>query len=141
MWTMRKSLSVMLVFVIYDLLNICKGIIMSTSPMTAHCQYMYKRFVLSIQLYCSTAYKILLTNQYWCCMPRKMSLNMYTAVHGQPFWCVYHNTASRFVIKQAGKLNGFTSQQYQQTAPLRWISSQFQWDHHDLNLSCDCIKL
>ena len=59
---MVKSLSVMLIIVIYCLLNIYKGIIMSALPMAAHCQHVCKHFALYAQLYCSTAYKTLLIN-------------------------------------------------------------------------------
>ena len=68
-----KSLSVVLIFVIYCLLNIYKGILISTSPMAVHCQHVCKHSHLSVQLYCSTAYKTFLTNQYWRFMPRKTS--------------------------------------------------------------------
>ena len=61
---MMKSLLVVLLFVTYCLLNISEGILMSPSPMAAHCQYACKRFALPVQLYCSTAYKILPANQY-----------------------------------------------------------------------------
>ena len=49
---------------------------MSALPMTAHCQHACKRFALYAQLYRSTVYKALLTNQYLRCMPRKMSLKL-----------------------------------------------------------------
>ena len=58
---MVKSLSATL---IYWLLNICGGILMSTSPMAAHCQHAFKCFTLSVQLYCSTAHQMLLANQH-----------------------------------------------------------------------------
>ena len=61
---MVKLLSVVLFFVIYCLLNIYKGILMSAKPMAAHCQHVCKCFALYAQLYCSTTYKTLLTNQY-----------------------------------------------------------------------------
>ena len=73
---MVKSLSVVLLFVIYCLLNIYKGILMSALPMAAHCQHTWKCFTLYAQLYCSTTYKTLLTNQYWHCVPRKTSLKL-----------------------------------------------------------------
>ena len=102
---MINSLSIVLIFVIYCLLNICKGIVMSASPMAAQCQHACKRFTLSIQLHCSTAYKILLANQYWYCMLRKMSLKL---VHycillsmARYFECVSITLWSHFVIKQA----------------------------------------
>ena len=67
---MAKSLSVMLIFNIYWLLNnYYKGIFTSASPMAGHCQHTCKYFAFSIQLYCSTAYK----TQHWRCMPRKTS--------------------------------------------------------------------
>ena len=61
---MVKSLSVVLLLVIYCLLNIYEGILTSALPMAAHCQHTCKHFALSVQLYCSTAYKTLLVNQY-----------------------------------------------------------------------------
>ena len=97
----------------YSLLcNIYEGILTSTSLMVACCQHACKRFALSVQL-CSTAYNALFTNQYWCCMWRKMSL---TFVHYCTLLSMAHhfdahncNTCgSHFVIKQAVKLNGFT---------------------------------
>ena len=61
---MVKLLSAVLLFVIHCLLNIYEGMLMSASPMAAHCQHAYKHFALFVQLHCSTAYKTLLTNQY-----------------------------------------------------------------------------
>ena len=46
--------------------------ITSGGPLPRTC----KRFALSIQLYCSAAYKTLLANQYWCCISRKTSLKL-----------------------------------------------------------------
>ena len=70
----------------------------------------------------TTAYKALLANQYLWSMPRKVTKAhtlLYTTVHSPPFWVLNHNIyASHFVIKQAVKLNGFASKQYQCTAPL-----------------------
>ena len=85
-----KSLSAMLFFVMYCLLNIYKCILMSASPMAADCQHACKHFVLSVQLYCSTAHKTLLANQYRHLYAKKLSLKLvhtllYTAVHGLPF--------------------------------------------------------
>ena len=86
---MGKSLSVMLLFVIYCLLNIYEGILMSVLPMAAHCQHACKHFALYTQLYCSTTYKTFLTTQYWHCMPRKTSLKL---VH----YCILLSMACHF---------------------------------------------
>ena len=59
---MVKSLSVMLLFVVTE--HLYEGILTSASPMVADCQHVCKRFALSIQIYCSTAYKTLSANQY-----------------------------------------------------------------------------
>ena len=63
---MVKSLLVMLIFVTYwiIILNIYGSVIMNAFPTVAHCQHACKCFTLSVQLYCSAAYKILLTDQY-----------------------------------------------------------------------------
>ena len=61
---MVKSLSVALLFVIYCLLNIYEGMLMSALPMVAHCQHTSKRFALYALLYCSIVYKTLLTHKY-----------------------------------------------------------------------------
>ena len=61
---MVKLLSVVLLSVTHCVLKIYEGMLMSASPMAAHCQHACKRFTLYAQLYCSTAYKTLLTNQY-----------------------------------------------------------------------------
>ena len=61
---MVKLLLVVLLFVIYCVLNIYEGMLMSATPMVAHCRCTCKHFALPIQLYCSTAYKTLLANQY-----------------------------------------------------------------------------
>ena len=61
---MVKPLSVMLIFAIYWLLNIYKGMFMSASQIAAHCQHACERFALIVQLICSDAYKTLLANQY-----------------------------------------------------------------------------
>ena len=74
--TIGKLLSAMLLFVMYCLLNIYEGILMSTSSMASHCQHICKHFALSVQLYCSTVHKTLLTNQCQRCMPRKTSLKL-----------------------------------------------------------------
>ena len=95
----------------------------------AHCQHACKRFALYDQL---TAYKTLLTNQYWRCMPRKTSLNLvhYCTLLSMAHHFDVHNNnfASYFIIKQAVKLDGFTSKQYRRTTPLNtcknWI---FLW--------------
>ena len=75
-WTMGKLLSAVLLSVMYCVLNIYEGILTSPLSMASHCQLACKHFTLSIQLYFSTAHKTLLTNQYWCCMPRKTSLKL-----------------------------------------------------------------
>ena len=74
--TMGKLLSAMLHFVMYCVLNIYEGILMSALPVVAHCQNKYKCFALSVQLYCSTAHKTLLANQYQRCMPRQTLLKL-----------------------------------------------------------------
>ena len=51
-------------FIIYCLLNIYGGILVSALPMVVHCQHACKRFALSVKLYCSTVYKNLFNNQY-----------------------------------------------------------------------------
>ena len=61
---MVKSLLVMLRFVMYRPVNIYEGILMSASQMAAHCQHACKCLALYVQLYCSTAYKKFLINQY-----------------------------------------------------------------------------
>ena len=102
--TLVKSLSAML---IYWLLNIC-DILMSTSPMAAHCQHAFKLFALSVQLYCSTTYQMLLSNQHWLCMHKITSLKLvyycivvFMACH---FDSHNHNISSHFIIKQVIKL-------------------------------------
>ena len=57
-------------------MNIYEGILNSASPMPAHCQHAYKCFTMSVQLDCSTTYKTLFANQYYCCMARKMPLKL-----------------------------------------------------------------
>ena len=47
----------MLIFVMYWLLNIYEGVLMSALPMAAHCQHVCVHFTSSIQLYCFTVYK------------------------------------------------------------------------------------
>ena len=85
---MVKSLSVMLRFVIYCLLNIYEGILMSGLPMAAHCQNACKCFTLYAQLYCSTTYKTFSPiNTVAVCQENvtKARTLLYTVVHDPPF--------------------------------------------------------
>ena len=85
---MVKSLSVVLHFVIYCLLNIYEGILMSASPMAVHCQHAWKRFTLYAQLYCSTTYKTFSPiNTDAVCQENvtKPCTLLYTVVHDPPF--------------------------------------------------------
>ena len=80
---MGKLLSVM-----YCVLNIYEGILMNALPVVAHCQNKYKRFALSVQLYCSTAHKT--SRQSIPTLYAKKNITkartlLYTAVHGLPF--------------------------------------------------------
>ena len=76
-WTMVKSLSVVLFFVIYCLLNIYEGIytyecIANGGPLPT-CVQTFRLVRLILPFY---HIKTLLTNQYWCCMPTKTSLKL-----------------------------------------------------------------
>ena len=128
---MVKSLSVLLVFVIYCLLNIYESQLMSALPKRPIVNTRANVLLCTIQLYCSTAYKTLLTNQYWRCMPRKMSLKLlhYCTLLSMAhhFDTCNNNIASYFVIIQAVKLDEFTSKQYQRTTPLRHQFVQGYW--------------
>ena len=96
---MVKSLSVMLIFVIYCLLNIYEGVLMNASPMAAQCQHVCKCFALSIHLYFSTAYK----NSFcWSILMKVASLFWWCQVYGSnkwvwydPHWRWYHYTNGR----------------------------------------------
>ena len=85
---MVKLLSVMLRFAIYCLLNIYEGMLMSGSPMAAHCQHACKRFTLYAQLYCSTTYKTFSPiNTDAVCQENvtKARILLYAAVRDPPF--------------------------------------------------------
>ena len=62
---------------------------MSASPMAAYCQHMFKRFALSVQLYCSTTYKTLITNQHYRHSLRKTSLKL---VHYRTLLSMAHHS-------------------------------------------------
>ena len=84
-----RLLSVMLLFVIlYCLMNIYEGILNNASPMPAHCQHACKHFTMSVQLDCSTTYKlfspIILTLSGKKNATKAHTL-LYTAVHGLLF--------------------------------------------------------
>ena len=82
---MVKLCSVVLIFVIYWLLSIYEGILMSALPMVAHCQYACKRFALSVQLYClyNSSHQSIPT-LYARKKVTKVPTLLYTAVHGLP---------------------------------------------------------
>ena len=121
---MGKSLSAVWFFVMYCELNIYEFILTIALPMAAITNS--RANVPPCLFHCTVLphKKTFLSNRYWCCMPRQTSLKLvhYCALlsmtlhfdtHIIVLCATFHSK-----IKQAIKLNGFSSKQYQWTVPL-----------------------
>ena len=108
----------------YWLLNIYRGILMSESPMAAHCQHTLKLFTccsfnLTVSLYITCLLSINTDIVYQEKALLELLNNFAQLSTSRHFDVRDHNTSSPFVIKPAVKLRVRAFEQYRCTAPLR----------------------